>query len=157
MHTHNPHEPEHIDTSHGYERSDVRVTGIVVFLVALTILVVVAAVLCVGIGKVINIVLNNEDGPTDKWAKVADIRSLGDLANNPEMQSKVAQLTQQFPTPRLQNDQGDGAQDMADLHERESLLLNHYSKIDGSDKVRIPIDQAMVIIAQRGLPTAPAE
>jgi hypothetical protein len=156
MHTPNGHPPEPVDASHGYERSDVRVTGIIVFLTALAILVVVSSVLCWGIGKVINTVLNNEDGPNTKWAKTADVRQLGDLANNPAMQSKVAQLTQQFPRPRLQNDQGDGAQDLADLHDREDLLLEHYSKIDGSDKVRIPIEQAMALIASKGLPVAAA-
>jgi Na+-transporting methylmalonyl-CoA/oxaloacetate decarboxylase gamma subunit len=156
MHTPNGHTPEPVDASHGYERSDVRVTGILVFLTALSILVVVTAVLCWGIGKVINTALDHEDGPNTKWTKTADVRQLGNLANNPEIQSKVAQLTQQFPAPRLQNDQGDGAQDIADLHQREDLLLEHYSKIDGSDKVRIPIEQAMALIAKKGLPVASA-
>jgi hypothetical protein len=156
MHTPKGHTPEPVDTSAGYERSDVRVTGIVVFLTALSILVVVTAVLSWGIGKAINTVLNHEDGPNNKWTKTADVRELGNLANNPEIQSKVAQLTQQFPSPRLQNDQGDGAQDIADLHEHEDLLLEHYSKIDGSEKVRIPIEQAMQLIAQKGLPAATA-
>jgi hypothetical protein len=156
MHTPNGHTSEPVDASHGYERSDVRVTGIVVFLAALSILVVVSAVLCYGIGKAIHAVLNHEDGPNSKWAQTADVRSLGDLPNNPALQARVAQLTQRFPHPRLQNDQGDGAQDIADLHEREDLLLDHFSKIDGSDKVRIPIDLAMLLIAKRGLPVAPA-
>ncbi|WP_058188123.1 hypothetical protein [Terracidiphilus gabretensis] len=156
MHTPKGHTPEPVDTSAGYELSDVRVTGIVVFLTALSILVVVTAVLSWGIGKAINTVLNHEDGPNNKWTKTADVRELGNLANNPEIQSKVAQLTQQFPSPRLQNDQGDGAQDIADLHEHEDLLLEHYSKIDGSEKVRIPIEQAMQLIAQKGLPAATA-
>jgi hypothetical protein len=156
MHTPKGHTPEPVDASAGYERSDVGVKGILVFLVALTVLVVVTAVLCVGIGKVINTVLNNEDGPNNKWTKTADVRELGNLANNPEIQSKVTQLTQQFPSPRLQNDQGDGAQDIADLHQREDLLLEHYSAIDGSDKVRIPIEQAMQLIAKKGLPVATA-
>jgi len=156
MHTPNGHEPEQIDTSHGYERSDVRVTGIVVFLTALTTFVVVAAVLCWGIGKVINYGMDKEDGPTSKWAKTADIRALGDLANNPEMQNKVESLTRQFPAPRLQNDSSDGGLDLADLHQREDLLLDHYSKVDGTDKVRIPIERAMELIAQKGLPVAPA-
>jgi hypothetical protein len=155
MHTPNGHKPEPVDASAGYERSDVRVTGIIVFLTALTILVVVAAVLCWGIGKVINTVLNHEDGPDSKWAKTADVRGLGDLPNNPDLQNKMAQLTQQFPAPRLQNDQGDGAQDISDLHQHEDLLLDHYSKIEGSDKIRIPIEQAMVLIAAKGLPVAP--
>jgi hypothetical protein len=96
-----------------------------------------------------------EDGPTSKWAKTADIRELGNLPNNPALQNKVAALTQQFPTPRLQLD--DGNQEIADLHAKEDLLLNNYSWVDKSQgKVRIPIDLAIELIAQRGLPVAPA-
>jgi hypothetical protein len=64
-------------------------------------------------------------------------------------------MTQQFPTPRLQTD--DGNQEIADLHAKEDLLLENYSWVDQSQgKVRIPIEQAMGLIAQRGLPVAPA-
>ena len=147
--------PEDIDTSLGYEASDVRVTGIVVFLTALLIFVAVAGVLSYGMGKLINAHMNKEDGPTSKWASTINIRELGNLPTNPEMQHKVAELTQQFPTPRVQTD--DGNQDVADLHAREDLLLEHYSRVDGADgKVRIPIERAMELIAQRGLPVAPA-
>ncbi len=63
----------------------------------------------------------------------------------------MAELTQQFPTPRVQTD--DGNQDVSDLHAREDLLLDHYTRIDGqAGKVRIPIERAMELIAQRGLP-----
>ena len=150
-----PHgpDPDEVDASHGYERSDVRVTGIVVFLTALGIFVAVTAVLCFGIGKVINSAMNNEDGPTNHWvnANAADIRQLGNLPNNPDLQNKVAELTTRFPTPRLQTD--DGNQDLADLHAREDLLLGYYSRVeDKPGKIRIPIDRAMELIAQRGLP-----
>jgi hypothetical protein len=48
-------------------------------------------------------------------------------------------------------------QDVADLHAREDLLLNNYSWVDESQgKVRIPIERAMELLAQRGLPVAPA-
>ncbi len=156
MPTHNEHEhePEKVDVSAGYERSDVRVTGIIVFLTALSTFVVVAAVLCWGIGWAFNNALDKEDGPTSKWAKTADVRGLGTLPNNPELQNKMAALTQQFPAPRVQTD--DGNQDVADLHQREDLLLEHYSKVDGTDKVRIPIEQAMELIAKKGLPVATA-
>jgi hypothetical protein len=148
-------EPEEIDTSVGYERSDVRVTGIVVFLTSLMIFVAVCGVLAWGMGKLINARLNKEDGPTSKWTTTANIRELGNMPTNPEMQRKVAVLTQSFPTPRLQTD--DGNQDLADLHEREDLLLDNYSWVDRSQgKVRIPIERAMELIAQRGLPVAPA-
>lgn len=165
MHTHksddnlSPHGPsrEEIDASAGYELSDVRVSGILVFLTALGIFVVVTAVLCWGIGKAFNVFLNHQDGPNNKWTQTANIRDLGNLANNPEMQNKVEALTQKFPSPRLQNDSGDGARDIADLHDREDLLLDNYSRVEGKPgQVRIPIERAMQIIAQRGLPVAPA-
>jgi hypothetical protein len=126
-----------------------------VFLTALAMLVAVTGVLCYGIGKIINTAMDKEDGPNSKWTKTADIRQLGNLPNNPELQNKVAELTQEFPTPRVQTD--DGNQDVTDLHAREDLLLDNYSSIDGQPgKIRIPIDRAMELIAQRGLPVAPA-
>jgi hypothetical protein len=150
-----PHGPEEVDASHGYERSDVKTTGIIVFLTALGIFVAVTAILCWGIGKAINAGMNKEDGPNTKWTKDADvqIRQLGNLPSSPALQNKMAELTQQFPTPRVQTD--DGNQDVSDLHAREDLLLDHYTRIDGqAGKVRIPIERAMELIAQRGLPVA---
>ena len=149
------HEPERIDATLGYEPSDVKITGILVFLTALLTFIAVTGILCYGIGKVFNAYMNREDGPNTKWTKTVDIRQLGNLPNNPEMQNKIAELTQQFPTPRVQTD--DGNQDVADLHAREDLLLDNYSWADlGHTKMRIPIERAMELMAQRGLPVAPA-
>ena len=66
-------------------------------------------------------------------------------------QKQFQQMTATFPTPRLDID--DGNQDTADLHAREDLLLDHYS-VDRrkGGTVRIPIERAMELIAQRGLP-----
>ncbi len=150
---------EEIDTSAGYEQTDVRVTGIAVFLTALLVFVGVCGVVSYGMGKLINAHMNKQDGPDNKWSASVNIRQLGNLPTDPEMQQKVAELTQRFPTPRLQED--DGNQDIADLHEREDLLLDNYSWVDRSKgTVRIPIERAMELIAQRGLPvaqTAPQE
>lgn len=163
MSTHNEHgnsghEPEAVDTSHGFENTDVRISGIVVFLTALAIFVAVVGVLAYGIGKAINAHMQKEDGPTNKWSKQVDVRPLGNLASSPELQNKLAQMTQQFPTPRLQTD--DGNEDVAELHGREDLLLEHYSWVDGAQgaprRVRIPIERAMAILAKNGLPVAPA-
>jgi hypothetical protein len=146
---------EEIDASLGYERSDVRISGIIVFLISMGVFVVVTAVLCYGVGSMINAHMNKEDGPTNKWSKTENIRELGNMPSAPAMQDKVAQLMQQFPTPRVQTDNGN--EDIADLHARENLLLDHYTWIDQSKgTVRIPIDRAMELIAQRGLPVAPA-
>lgn len=149
------HGPKDIDASAGYEQSDVKVTGIIVFLTSLAIFVAVCGVVTYGIGKLINAHLNREDGPNSKWTKTAEIRDLGNMPSSPEMQNKVAEITKTFPTPRVQTD--DGNQDVAGLHAREDLLLDNYTWIDRSQgKVRIPIEQAMQIIAQKGLPVAPS-
>jgi hypothetical protein len=152
--SHGP-EPDEIDASAGYEQADVRVRGIVVFLTSLGLFVAVTGLVCYAIGHLFNNILDKQDGPNSKWTKTVDIRQLGNLPNSPEMQNKVAQLTQQFPTPRLQTD--DGYQEIADLHAKEDLLLTNYSWADKSQgKVRIPIETAMELLAQRGLPVAAA-
>ena len=151
------HGPKDIDASAGYEQSDVKVTGIIVFLTSLAIFVAVCGVVTYGIGKLINAELNREDGPNTKWTTDTDaqVRKLGNLPTNPDLQNKIAEMTQRFPTPRVQTD--DGNLDVADLHAREDLLLDNYSWIDRTQgKVRIPIERAMQIIAQKGLPLAPA-
>ena len=143
------------EASAGFERSDVRVSGVLVFLTGLSIFVIVTAVLCYGVGKVLFAHMAKEDQPRNKWSTTVDLRPLGTMPSNPEMQSKLNQLAQQFPTPRLQID--DGSQETADLHAKEDLLLEHYSWVDQSQgKVRIPIERAMELIAQRGLPVAKA-
>ena len=51
------------------------------------------------------------------------LRQQGESAlQSGDEQEQLAKMTQQFPTPRLELD--DGNQDLADLHEREDLLLN---------------------------------
>jgi hypothetical protein len=140
----------------GYEVTDANTGGIVVFLVGLFISVGVFFVFCFGMGKVINNGLDRADGAANKWNAPNQIAPRKAIQSNPALeQEQLAKLTQQFPTPRLETD--DGNQDLADLHEREDLLLSYYSWIDRSKgTVRIPIERAMELIAQRGLPVAPA-
>ena len=141
------HRPEHIDASQGFEQSDVKITGILVFLVSLGIFVAVTGLVCYGIGKVLNAHMNKEDGPNSKWTKTVDVRQLGNLPSNPALQNKISELTQDFPTPRVQLD--DGNQDIAVLHAREDLLLDNYTWADQSKgKVRIPIERAMELIVE---------
>ena len=148
------HGPEEIDVAAGYEKSDIGVSGIVVFLTSLAVFVAVTGVLCYGIGKVINGQMTKDDGPTSKWSKTVEVRDLGNLPTSPDLQNRMATLTQQFPTPRLQTD--DGYQEIADLHAKEDLLLDNYTWVDKSQgKVRIPIERAMELVAQAGLPVAP--
>ena len=166
MHTPNSNNDPNLDpkghrndpsVKEGFEVTDANVGGILVFLVALFISVGVFFVFCFGMGKVINNGLDRADGPPNKWNAANQIAPRKSIQSSPELQQQqLAKLTQQFPTPRLETD--DGNQDLADLHEREDLLLNYYSWVDRSKgTVRIPIERAMEIVAQRGLPVAPQE
>ena len=141
----------------GFEVTDANVGGIAAFVIALFISVVVFFVFCFGMGKVINNGLDRADGPVNKWHAANQIAPRKAIQSSPQLQQEqLAKLTQQFPTPRLETD--DGNQDLADLHDREDLLLNYYSWIDRSKgTVRIPIERAMEIIAHKGLPVAPQE
>ena len=141
--------------SPGYETTDVNVNGVVVFLAGLFGSVFVFFIFCFVMGRVINNALIKADGPVSKWNAAAGQATGGkrqDLASNPEMQQKeLNKLTTSFPEPRLDID--DGNQSTADLHAREDLLLDHYSRsAEDGNAIRIPIDRAMELIAQRGLP-----
>jgi len=147
----------HVDAEHpGYETTDVNVSGVAVFLAGLFGFVFIFFFVCYGLGIVINGQLEKWDGPASKWTIEAGAVPPGkgsNLTSNPEMQQKELQMTANFPEPRLDID--DGNQATADLHAREDLLLEHYSSVDGQPgTIRIPIERAMELIAQRGLPVA---
>lgn len=152
---------EPVDTDHpGYETEDVNVNGIAVFLAGLFGFVLVFFVFCYGMGQVINSAIARQDGATNKWHQVPGSKPDGrreDMTSNAELeQRELHRTTSIFPTPRLDID--DGNQAVADLHAREDLLLQHYSS-DPSDggRIRIPIERAMALIAENGLPVAPQE
>jgi hypothetical protein len=160
-----PHTSPKRDSEHpGYETQDVSVGGIVTFLAGLSGFVIIFFFFCFAMGKAINYALVKHDGEPDKWHSRPN--TLGatprgekreDLTSNATMeQRELQQMTQVFPTPRLEID--DGNQDLADLHAREDLLLNYYSSSGDlpAGTIRIPIERAMQLIVQRGLPQAPA-
>ena len=160
MPTHDPIVPQKPGAgSPGFEVTDVNVSSVLVFLAALGAFVGVFFIFCFGMGKVINTAILKSDGPSNRWNQIAT-QPRGkreDLTSNTVMeQQQLNQMVQRFPTPRLQTD--DGNQEIAEMHAREDLLLNYYSWVDrSSGKVRIPITRAMEMIAQHGLPVAPAQ
>ncbi len=142
----------------GFESSDVNASSVMVFLASLAGFVLVFFVFCYAMGKVINNALVEHDGPADKWHQLGAIphqRGKSMQSTVVMEQQQLQTMTQRFPSPRVQRD--DGNQDLADMHQKEDLLLDHYSWVDrGQGKVRIPIDRAMELIVERGLPVAPA-
>ncbi len=154
------HPSPKLDSEHpGYETQDVNVGGIITFLGGLSGFILIFFVFCWGMGKVINTALLKQDGPPNRWQ--ANLSQAGaalrgethkDLESNAAMEQKQLQaVTQNFPSPRLESD--DGNQDLADLHAREDLLLNYYSSASDlqNSAIRIPINRAMALIVQRGL------
>jgi hypothetical protein len=113
------------------ETSDVSVGGITVFVVVLSVSLVV---ICGGV-----------------WAFY---RYLGEQAARPvpaEFPLAANALRRLPPEPRLQTDPRD---DLANLRRAEEEVLQSYAWIDrNADVVRIPIEQAMKLTAERGLPT----
>ena len=148
----------------GYETTDVNVGGIIVFLGGLFGFILIFFFFCFLMGRTINTAIQKQDGPTDRWHQVnptfagaaadpnhkrEDLKSASSME-----QQEFQQMTTAFPGPRLQTD--DGNQDTADLHAREDLLLDHYSQAQGEQGIRIPIQRAMELIAEKGLPVSPA-
>ncbi len=73
------------------------------------------------------------------------------IESGPTLESDIHQLP---PKPRLQTD---SLEDLRQLHEREDALLLHYGWVDQSKgRVRIPIDRAMALLVERGLPSRKA-
>ncbi len=146
----------------GYEMTDVNASGIVVFLGGLFGFVIIFFFFCFLMGRVINSGLEQMDGKTDKWHQKNNIFA-GALANNGKredlksnaaiQQQEFKQMTDAFPQPRLDADDGNHA--TYELHAREDLLLDHYSSAPG-EGLRIPIGRAMELIAAKGLPVTPS-
>lgn len=147
----------------GYETTDVNAGGIMVFLGGLFGFVIIFFFFCFLMGRLINVGLEKDDGPVDKFHAQNQIFA-GALTNGGKRenlksgaameQNQLGMMTQQFPSPRLDVD--DGNQATADLHAREDLLLEHYSSMPGQPGVRIPIERAMELIAAKGLPVSAA-
>lgn len=159
-----PNESAKFDAEHpGYEVTDVNTKGVVVFLGGLLGFMVVFFILCYAMGKAINYGLLKQDQDQASHNPLSAVSPVGlqkrgeSLQNNPEQaQAAAAAIVQNFPTPRVPTD--DDNQETADMHAREDLLLEHYTAADPSEgpegTVHIPIERAMQLIVQRGLPVA---
>lgn len=151
----NPHPQVNDPENPGYEVTDVNVSGVVVFIAGLTGFVAVFFVVCFFIGKLVNGQLSKDDGPMDKWHAAYAAPKVGNgLTSNPVFeQNSAAQIVKTFPGPRLDPD--DGNEGSTSLHAKEDLLLENYSQVQGMpNSVRIPIERAMELTVERGLPLA---
>ena len=114
-----------------YEQSDVRAGAIVRFALALVVVVVLAAVVLLGFFKLLARQERRHDPPP------------------PPLAQEAGQLP---PAPRLQSAP---LQDLEQLRAEEEKELTSYGWVDEKAGVaHIPIDEAIKIVAARGLPHA---
>jgi hypothetical protein len=137
--------PTNNATEHGdYERKDLSATSVFYFLIGVAVLCFVSYLIVTGFYKFLDARARKEQPEVSPLAtKVpADTRKL------PEGYKDY--LNDNFPSPRLEIDE------RTELNEdrlAEEEKLNSYSYVDDSHTtVRIPIDRAMDLVAQRGLP-----
>jgi hypothetical protein len=159
-----PHPSPKFDAEHpGYETTDVNTKGVVVFIGGLLGFLIVFFVLCYAMGKAINFGLLKQDQDAAATSPMAAASPLAvqkrgeSLATNlVQEQADAAKIAQSFPNPRPPVD--DDNAETADMHAREDLLLEHYTQADPSEgpdgTIHIPIERAMQLIVQRGLPQA---
>ena len=134
-HEHNGHEERVPDLSRPEERfehRDVNAWAVYKFGIALAFLCIISLVLLYGLYRYF---VSREGGPMAQDQVNVDARRLP-------------------PMPRLQPAP---ITDLKDMRAAEDQILNGYGWVDQAHGVvRIPIDRAMDLLAQRGLPARPA-
>jgi hypothetical protein len=126
-----------------YEREDLSPRGIFAFLVGLALVAVL-----------IHFAVKGMYGYLDSYQKQHQ-PPLNPLVNQTENDSRKVSNADigRFPQPRLENNE---RLEINDFRLQEEQNLNSYGWIDQKAGIaRIPIERAMQLLAQRGLPTRP--
>jgi hypothetical protein len=136
---HDPNAPGHGD----FERKDISAAGILYFLAGLAAAAILIHILLAGLYDIL-----------DKRDK-ANQPTVNPLVNAPVDTRKipVGYPQQAFPSPRLETDERN---QLDEVRRAEEEKLNSYGWVDQkAGTVRIPIERAMDLVAERGLPVRP--
>jgi len=121
----------------GYEPRDIGARPVIAFLVGLAVTLVVLSVLVLPLVNYF-----------ERQARARDPKPNPMVGERRGLRPEAAART--FPEPRLQPDE---VRDMTALRGREEQLLNHYTWVDQrAGQVRIPVERAMDLLVQQGLP-----
>jgi hypothetical protein len=133
--------PEHEKVA--YEREDLSPRGIFAFLIGLAL-----------VGVLIHFAVKGMYGYLDSYQKQHQ-PPLNPLVSQTETDSRKVSNADiaRFPQPRLETNE---RLEITDFRLQEEKKLNSYDWIDQKAGIaRIPIERAMQLLAQRGLPTRP--
>src|SRR6266851_2237852 len=139
-----PVEHESAPSHGGYERQDIGARGIFYFLAGLLAATLVIAFLLSGLYRILDQRFRTHQPPVNPLA-----------ANVPQDTRKVPPQYPEtaFPDPRLETDERTQLNSIRIAEERK---LNSYGWVDEkAGTVHIPIERAMELLAQRGLPLRP--
>ena len=128
----------------GFEREDMSARAVFSFLVGLALVTVVIYFILQGMYRYLDAYEKSHQPPQNPLAQKteADTRE-----TSPED-------TKKFPQPRLESNE---RRQLNDVRRSEEETLNSYGWVDQkSGVVHIPIERAMELVAQRGLPVHPA-
>ena len=148
-------EIKHVNSNgHGdYERSDITVAGVVYFLIGLGLAVVIVYFIANGIFAYLNQRFEAEQQPVSPLVTNApkDTRHIPpEYKTDSEGADYEKYLKAGFPAPQLEVNE---RTELNGERLREEDTLSTYGWVDqNAGKVRIPIDRAMDLLAQRGLP-----
>jgi hypothetical protein len=144
----NPNNNPH---GHGaFEREDLGASGVLYFLVGVAVLGLVGLLLMTGFYKFLDARAGKEQPEVSPLSTnvPTDTRNLPGGYKNPGGYKDYLKDT--FPAPRLEIDE---RTELNNDRMAEEEKLNSYGYVDDSHvAVRIPIDRAMELVAQRGLP-----
>lgn len=140
---------------HGdYERRDIGVSGVIYFMVGLAVAAIIIHFVVAGLYKYLE---NRAEGQQRAVSPlvtnpVRDTRTLPpEFKTDSEGTDYQKYLEKNFPAPQLEIDERTEL-NKARLYEENTLSTYDYIDKDAGT-VRIPIDRAMDLLAQRGLPT----
>jgi len=137
----------------GYERSDIGVAGVLYFLLGLAVAGVLAFFVVDGLFHYLDKRSEAEQTPVNPLVTKApaDTRRLPpDYKTDSDSTAYEKYLEKNFPAPQVETDE---RSELNKTRFREEDTLSTYDWIDkNAGTVRIPIDRAMDLIAQRGLP-----
>lgn len=134
---------------HGdYERRDIKVSGVLYFLLGLGVSGIIIAFIVNGIFWFLNKRFEAEQKPISPLLP----NTTTDTRRIPPQYGQDYQkyLREQFPAPQLEIDE---RTELNDIRLREENTLSTYGWVDkNAGTIHIPIDHAMDLLAQRGLP-----